>query len=68
MKKGGSFQKERFSFFSVVNGGGFHPRTPSPPRAYATGAGIHITSLTENGKEGGLSLRMSAYESLKPSG
>ena len=34
MKKGGSFQKERFSFFSVVNGGGVDPR--NPPRAYAT--------------------------------
>ena len=31
MKKGGSFQKERFSFFSVVNGEAFDPRTPPPP-------------------------------------
>ena len=36
MKKGGSFQKERFSFFSVVNGGEFlTPETPLPS-AYAT--------------------------------
>ena len=29
MKKGGSFQKDRFSFFSVVNGG--EGLTPEPP-------------------------------------
>ena len=40
MKKGGSFQKERFSFFSVVNGGVL--TTPKPPRAYAT-AGSSLT-------------------------
>ena len=34
-KKGGSFQKERFLFFSVVNGGFLTPEPP-PPRAYAT--------------------------------
>ena len=45
MKKGGSFQKERFSFFSVVNGGGFDPRTPPPPRAYATGGKGSKSSL-----------------------
>ena len=37
VKKGGSFQKERFSFFfSHQWGGGFDPRNPPPPLAYAT--------------------------------
>ena len=33
MKKGGSFLKERFLFFQIVDGGGFDPQ---PPRVYAT--------------------------------
>ena len=40
MKKGGSFQKERFSFIlQSLMGGEFDPRTPTLPRAYATGNG-----------------------------
>ena len=37
MKKGESFQKERFSLFSVVNGGGGGVDPRNLPRAYATG-------------------------------
>ena len=45
MKKGGSFQKERFSFLINLQWG-VDPRNPPPPRAYATGSAQHAEAHT----------------------